>query len=259
MEVTMRFKARQYLWLCFILFLFGLTVPAQSNAEATARLFIRYEDGAGPYRITEDVLTLTLSVSSEARAKVAIRVCSREPMPFALVTAGADPFRIAELLTDGYAYPPERVIFLRSEDCPSSENQSEPVTEIWAIPEGTSLPPHIEALRSNQIRLASLGERPANRGVRDYRTALQRLIRNLRANPTSVGVVFGYYLERPSPILRRRLREVTRILEQSGLPRDRYLVRPVAWNDEASTIPPDSEPQYPSVFVVEVTRDCAQR
>lgn len=252
----MRLKVSQYSWLCFVLFLFGFPVSAQSNTEGTARLFIRYEHGAAPHRINENILTLTLSLSSEARATVAIRVCSREPMPFALPTAGADPFLIADRLVNAYAYPPERILFLRSEDCLSSDNQSDPVTEIWALPEGAKLPPHVEALRSDQIRCISLGERPANRGVRDYKAALQSMIQHLRANPASAGVVFGYFLERPSPVLRRRLREVTRILEQSGLPRDRYLVRPEPWNDEASTIPPDSEPQYPSVFVVEIAKHC---
>lgn len=254
MDVAMRLKLLQHSWLCSILFVFGFPVWAQNNAEATARLHIRYEHGAAPHRINENILTLTLSLSSQARAKVAIRVCSRETMLFALPTAGADPFLIADRLVNTYAYPPERVLFLRSEDCLSSDNQAEPVTEIWTLPQGSTLPPHVEALRSDQIRRISLGERPANRGVRDYRAALQRMIQHLRANPASVGVVFGYFLERPSPVLRRRLREVTRILEQSGLPRGRYLVRPDSWNDEASTIPPDSEPQYPSVFVVEVVR-----
>ena len=255
----MRFKARQYLWLCFILFLFGLPVPAQSNAEATGHLFTRYEDGASTHRIVEDVLTLTLSVGSEARAKVAIRVCSREPMPFALATAGADPFRIAELLTNGYGYPPERVIFLRSENCLSSKNPSRSITEVWALPQGAQLPTHVEALTSNQVRLTSLGKEQANRGVRDYKTALQKLIRALRANPSAVGVIFGYFLERPSPALQRRLREATRTLEQSGLPRERYLVRPKAWDDEVSTYPPDSEPEYPSVFVVDIKPSSSTR
>src|SRR5437763_7317509 len=112
MEVAMRFKARQYLSLFFTLFFFGcLPIFGQSNAESRARLFIRYEPGAAPNRIIEDVLTLTLSVSSKARESVAIRVCSRDPMAFALATAGADPFLIADVV-NGYAYPPERVIFL---------------------------------------------------------------------------------------------------------------------------------------------------
>lgn len=258
MKEAMQFKARRYLWLCLTLFLPDFPGHAQDNAAATGRLFIRYERGAAPNRISEDVLTLTLSIRSEGRARVAIRVCSREPIPLALATANADPFLIADRVL-GYAYPPERVVFLRSEDCLPSGNQSEPVTEIWALPDGSSLPPHVEALNSNQVRRLPLGNRPANRGVRDYKTALQRLIRDLRANPAAAGMVFGYFLERPSPALRRRLREAASILKRSGLPRDRYLVRPVAWNDEASTIPPDAEPQFPSVFIIQVTRDAARR
>jgi hypothetical protein len=87
----------------------------------------------------------------------------------------------------------------------------------------------------------------------DYKVALQKLIRDLRARPTATGVVFGYFLDRPSQVLQRRLREVTRTLVQSGLPPTRYLVRPIVWNDEVSTFPPDKEPGYPSLFLVEST------
>lgn len=252
----MRFKAGQCIFLSFILLLPGFRMLARSSPEETARLFIRYESGASGHRTGEDILTLRLSINRKDRATVAVRVCSKEPLPFALANAGADPFLIAELVS-GSPDSPEQVVFLRSEDC-LSKYPSRTATEIWAIPEGASLPPHVEAIKSNQVRLISLGKRPANRGVRDYRTALQRLIQDLRTNPTSVGVVFGYFLERPSPVLQRRLREVRKMLEQSGLPRERYLVRPVPWNDEVSIYPPDSEPRYPSVFVVEVAKDSAR-
>jgi hypothetical protein len=186
-------------------------------------------------------------------------VCSKEPIPFALATAGADPFHIAELLTGGYGYTADRVIFLRSENCLSAKEPLRTATEIWTIPEGASLPSNVEALKSNETKLVSLGKRPANRGVRDYNSAIGQLIKNLRANPASRGVVFGYFLKRPSATLQRRLREVTKTLEQSGLPKDRYLVRPMRWNDEVSTYPPDAEPQYPTVSIVEVTRDIVQK
>lgn len=250
----MRFKAHQCVLLTLILLLPGSRVLALGVPETTARLFKRYEGGGHEFRMNEDILTLSLSIGSKDRKTVAVRVCSKEPMPFALATAAADPFHIADLLIGGYGYSPEQVLFVRAGDCLSSKDPSRPATEIWAIAEGALLPPHVEALESNQIRLISLGKRPVNRGVRDYRTALQELIQELRRNPVSVGVVFGYFLERPSPMLRRRLREVTRTLERSGLPPDRYLVRPQRWDNEVSTYPPDSEPKYPSVFVVEVAR-----
>jgi hypothetical protein len=247
-------KARHHIVLFLLLPLPAFGVFAQSDSEQAARLFKRYDPGAAYNRVTEDVLTLSLSVKAKERARIAVRVCSKESLPFALATAGADPFHIAELLTGGYGYTAERVIFLRSEVCLSAKEPLRPATEIWTIPEGASLPSHVEALKSNEAELVSLGKRPANRGVRDYRSAIGELIKNLRANSTSNGVVFGYFLKRPSPVLQRRLREVTKILEQSGLPPDRYLVRPMGWNDEVSTYPPDSEPRYPSVFVVKVAK-----
>ena len=254
----MRLKPTHHVVLFLSLLLPAFGVCAQSDSQNVARLFKRYDSGAAYNRVTEDVLTLSISVTTKERARVAVRVCSKELMPFALATAGADPFHIAELLTGGYGYTSERVIFLRSEEC-LSKSSSRTATEIWTIPENASLPPNVEALKSNQARLVSLGKRPANRGVRDYRSAVGEMIKTLRADPASRGVVFGYFLERPSPVLQRRLREVTRILEQSGLPTDRYLVRPKGWNDEVSTYPPDSEPRYPSVFVIEGMRDSTRR
>jgi hypothetical protein len=246
-----------------LLFLLSLLLPtfglfAQTGSEHVARLVKRYDLGAAYNRVTEDVLTLSLSIKATERADIAVRVCSKESLPFALATAGADPFHIAELLTGGYGYTAGRVIFLRSEHCLSTKQPLRAATEIWTIPEGASLPTHIEALKSNEVKLVSLGERPANRGVRDYRNAVGELIKSLRAKPASKGVIFGYFLKRPSATLQRRLREVSKALQQSGLPADRYLVRPMRWNDEVSTYPPDTEPQYPTVSIVEVARSTAQ-
>src|SRR5205814_7155097 len=109
----MRSQACRYIFLFLILSLFVSPILAQSKAKPAAQLFIRYEGGASGNRLVEDVLTL--SIENKDKATVAIRVCSKEPMPFALATSEADPFRISELLREGYAYPSERVLFLRSE------------------------------------------------------------------------------------------------------------------------------------------------
>jgi hypothetical protein len=221
------------------------------------KLFMRYNDGAGYNRLLESVLTLVLAVDSKDRAKVAVRVCSTRPMPFALATAEASPFRIVEFLVAKHGYAPSQVVYLRSEDCLASEDPAGSITEVWTIPEGGSLPSHVEAYASGEVKLAALGTVEANRGVKDYEAAVQRLISELRNNPSTVGVIFGYYLARPSPALRRRLRDVKKTLEQSGLSGDRYMVRTKAWEDEVSTYPPDTEPKYPSVFVVKIARDIA--
>src|SRR6266550_1247242 len=98
----MRLKTPHHLVLFLLLLLPALGVFAQGDSEHTARLFKRYDPGAAYNRVTEDVLTLSISVTAKERARVAVRVCSKEPMPFALAIAGADAFHIAELLTGGY-------------------------------------------------------------------------------------------------------------------------------------------------------------
>lgn len=220
-------------------------LPVAREAEAQTRLFKRYDRGGSFNRIIEDVLTLTIEVKPEQRTTVAVRVCSKQPLPLALVNANPDPFHIAELLVDGYAYLPSQVVFLRSEDC-LGKDPSTAVTEIWTLSQGASLPPHAESKKSNEAKRTELGKQQADRGVRDYRNAVDQLIKNLRADSAATGVVIGYFVKRPSPTLQRRLREVRRVLERSGLPPDRYLVRTMYWNDDG----PDSEPRYPSVFII---------
>src|SRR5438876_234858 len=131
----MRLKTLHHISLFVLLLLPAFAVFAQSDSEHAAQLFKRYDPGVAYNRVTEDVLTLSISVTAKERARIAVRVCSKEPLPFALAIAGADAFHIAELLTGGYGYTAERVIFLRSEDC-LSKYPSMTATEIWAIPEG---------------------------------------------------------------------------------------------------------------------------
>ena len=240
--------------ICLTLILLTPSVLGQSNPRQLPQRTERYEGGAGDNEITEAAFRLT-GLDLKERERVAIRMCSKEPIVRAMANAPANPFQAADKFVNGYAYLPEKVLFIRSAQCLSRKTPAITATEIWAIPEGASLPGYEEILTSNQVRLVRLGKVPApsNRGVRDYRAAVRELIENLSRNPQNVGVVFGYFLEHPSPALRRRIREVTTSLEQSGLPRQRYLVRLTYWPDEVSTYPPDSEPQYPSVFLVELT------
>lgn len=226
-----------------------ILLPATASKAQTAPwLFKRYPQGAAYNRITEDVLTLTIAIPADNRARIAIRLCSKQPLLFALGTARTDPFRVAELLVGAYSYLPERVMFVRSEDC-LGKDAAIPAVEIWGLAEDGLLPRHVEARLSSQVRSSTLGKKHVSRGVRDYVAATQELIKNLQANPTSRGVVVGYYFYRPSAAVKRSLRTVKTLFQRSGLPPDRYLVRSVPWNDEFSMNEP--EPPYPRVFLLE--------
>jgi len=235
---------RNFLFASLLILLLASTASQKQTAQP--KLFKRYEHGAPYNRITENVLTLTIAVKPADRAKIAIRICSKQPFLIAMAAAHADPFRLAELLVGAYAYLPQHVIFVRSEDCLGKDPS---IVEIWTLAENGSLPAHVESRLSSQVRISLLGKQPVVRGVRDYRKATQELIAKLKANPTSKGVVTGFFFKRPSATLKRNMRVVKTMFQRSGLPPDRYFIHTTYWNDEYSNL--ESEPPYPRVFLIE--------
>jgi hypothetical protein len=246
-ESTSEMLRKQFwLWLLFVLAAAGTPCFAQ---QTNAVLFKRYDRGGSVNRIIEDTFSLKIDVKPQDKAIVAVRVCSKDRLPFALVTANADPFFITQQLVNAYAYAPERLVFLRSEDC-LGKVSSAGITEIWTLSQGASFPPYIEKVAFTDAQRVALGKKPVFRGVRDYREALAGLIKELQANPAARGLVIGYYEfnGRLNSVLRRRLKEVTTIFERSGLPRDRYLVHVTHANDESW----ESQPKalYPEVYII---------
>ena len=227
-----------------LLLLFAATASLAQTSQPS--LFKRYENGASYHRITENMVTLTIAVKPADRAKIAIRVCSKQHLLIALATAKADPFRLAELLVGAYSYLPQHVIFVRSENCLGNDPS---IVELWTLAEDSSFPEHLEARLSSRIRRSTLGMNHVNRGVRDYAPATRELIKNLHANPQARGVVIGYYFKRPSMALKRSLRVVKSLFQRSGLPPDRYLIHSMYWYDEYSES--EGEPPYPRVFLLE--------
>jgi hypothetical protein len=238
-----------------ISFVFTQTKP---GGQETARLIKRYEQPASQYRVVEDTLEIRLEPEEGKRQLLAIRVCSKQPLSLALFQAAIDPFETAKYLRDYYAYPPDKIFFLRSEDCLSSGHSKAEAAEIWIAPSEDALPQSVESLRFDQINRSSLGTQPTNRGVRDYKAAVQTLIKRLRSNPDSRGVVIGYYLDHPNPLLQKRIHEAERLLKRNGVSPQRYYALLSQWHEGDASYP-NSEPRYPNVFIVETTKSTARR
>jgi hypothetical protein len=244
-------KMRHLLALIIALILSGVSLSGQESIQSGARLVHRYERRCGYSCLQELAIALGGGDAKKSSNAVAIRYCSKESLPLALSTAAASPAYLISILTDSYGYTPERILFLRSEGClgPASEVTA---TEFWAIPQGAALPTSVESVRSSQVRVDSLGMEGLIGNARSYKAALQKLPDRLRANPDAVGIVLGYYYKQPSRVMKRRLREVQRRLKENGLSEDRYSVRLAPWTGEYGD--DDSEPKYPSLFVVEVAK-----
>jgi hypothetical protein len=242
----------------FLAMLWGVLIPAdvrlQEKAQRETKLVKRAEIGCGYSCNQELAIDLGGVHGDQPGDVVAVRFCSKLPLPMAFATTTSPPWYVFSILTDNYRYTPERLLFLRSADCVSSQPAA--ATEYWVVPKGAPLPPHLEAVKPCRLVYDSLAGDESLPGERGYKSELRRLVRKLRANSNAVGVVQGFYINRPQRSLKRRMLESERFLERSGLPSGRYLVLMMHWTGEYGIDPPEPQPKYPNVFTVEVKPGC---
>lgn len=228
--------------------------PERKTVQQESKLVHRYETSCGYSCAQELAIDLGGVYGKNPDDRVAVRLCSNEPLPVALSTSAAAYSYVISILQGSYGYTPERVLILRAKDCLGSD-RTIAATEFWVIPKGAAVPTSVESVKFSQVRVESLGTQVLIKNRHTYKDALRKLPTMLRAKPEAVGVVVGYYYNQPSPAMKQRLGEARRVLKNSRLPQDRYSVRVAPWTGEHAENPPDAEPNYPSVFVVQISRD----
>lgn len=231
----------------------GALVSEQNIIPPKAELVHRYERGCGISCNQELAIDLGGVTGTASDDIVAVRFCSKEPMPKALALAASPPDYVVTILTGNYKYTPERILFLRSGDC-LGQNPYVAATEYWVIHKGGAIPSSVESVKSCQVNFGSLGTRGAT--ARDFKIALRELPKSLKANPERFGIVLGYYINHPSRILKQRLNQVRRFLGKSGLPQSKYNVSLKRWTGEYAIDPPEPEPKYPDISVIELSAGC---
>jgi hypothetical protein len=190
---------------------------------------------------------------------VAMRICTHEPLPIALFIGVVNPVGIGESFVQGaitgrLKFAPERVLILRSPDCPVTDAPYVPV-EFWGVPRGAVLPSSVESIKLCQVKIEEVGSKEPIKSLRGYRAALKALAGKLSVNPELTGVILGKYNLRTSASLKRALRESGRVLEQAGVARRRFFVRlkPSAQYEPEYGWP---EPKFPDIFAVQITQAC---
>ena len=191
---------------------------------------------------------------------VAMRICSREPLPVAMFLSVVSPIGIGESIAkyglNGWAFfSRDRIVILRSSDCPVTRPPYVPL-EFWGVPRGAAPPPSVESAKLCQVRVVGRDSVEPIKSLQTYRASLSEILAKVRENPGAVAIVRGEYNVRPSTSMKRALREAERFFGRSGLPRDRYFVRlkPSAYYDPEYNREP--EPKFPSVVAVRIAQDC---
>jgi hypothetical protein len=235
----------------FLLLSFSILIQADTGFQIDAKLVRRFERGCGYSCAQEVAIDLGQLSSPKADDLIAVRFCSKEPLPVALTTAAAAYGYVISILEGSYHYTPERVFFLRAEDC-VSPHAAVTATEFWAVPRGAAIPKSVESTTSSRVHIVSLVTNGRITNQHTYRAALKKLQNRLLTDSQAVGIVVGNYYKTPSPLMKQRLRVAKEILDRSKLPLGRYFVRLAPWTGEYSLDSP--EPQYPKLFVVEVVK-----
>lgn len=222
----------------------------QDTPKAEAKMVREpFAGGDAAHAIQEVALDLKAQASGP-EDRVGVRVCSKEKLPIALLTATASPFVLQEFL-EHYGFTPQRILFLRSEEC-LARDPSLAVTEFWAIPKGADPPQSVERITADQAQVQVVKNSDAITSAHRYNAALRELGQKVNDQPEAVAVIIGSYYARPSAALERNLQKAKNVLKQSNVEANRVLVHTARVSGIREGRP--REPAYPTLFVFRTKR-----
>jgi hypothetical protein len=246
---------KKQLVLALILILFSISsFPALQTTQPQAKL-VRKAFKRGDFIAVAQEAALDLKAYANGSSDmVAIRVCSKSPLPLALTQSLISPLYMLSYL-EHYGFSQERILFLRSVDC-LSDDPTITTTEFWAIPQGASLPPSVETIKSCQAKSQLVGTESPIKSEQVFRQTLQEFTVKLRLSSKALGVVTGYYYQSPNTIMKRKIRDTKRFMERKGISRDRYFINLQIWPGENDVDSTKTEPMYPELEIIEIFKDC---
>jgi hypothetical protein len=244
----------------------AISSSAQEQGKSGAQLLDRCDGGNGGCSGYDAMMEHTLNFGyyrDQPGTVAAIRVCSREPTPIAFSIAATDVRSAARWLEDVYGFTPDRIRFLRSEDCQIALPGTA-TTELWGVPSGAKLPSAVEVVEPCQYQTHVIGsgvvvKKKNYDGDRNYKESVKQLVIRLREHPTETGLVLGYCFEKPRRSLQKRLEQIKLTMESSGIPQERYWIRMLFWNGGHELPVGDSEPRFPEVFTAYIVEKCSVR
>ena len=230
---------------------FVILVHGQGATKGEARMVRDAFVGGDSLHAIQEVALDLKAHATGAGDRVAVRVCSKEKLSVALLTATASPFVLREYL-EHHGIEAQRVLFLRSEDC-LARDTSTAVTEFWLVPKGAEPPASVESIRADRAHVQVVRAADEVKTRKDYVDGLQELLSNVRNRPEAVAVVVGAYYERPSAVLVSNLRRARTVLLSGQGQASRVYVHTVRTSGIREG--DEREPNYPNLYVFTAEKD----
>jgi hypothetical protein len=231
-----------------------IVVHGQAASKIEARMVRGAFAGGDVQHAIQEVALDLKAQATGAGDRVAVRVCSKEKLPVALLTATASPFVLRQHL-EHQGIEAQRILFLRAEDC-LARDPSLAVTEFWVVPKGAEPPASVESITADRVQAQILRASQTIKSPADYRNALEQLISEVSNRPEAVAVVVGSYYKRPGPALVNNLKKARTVLlaGQGQASRVYVSTAPVPGIHEGY----EREPKYPDLLVFTTEPEAAQ-
>lgn len=226
-------------------------VDGQDRNQSEAKMVRGPFAGGDALHVIQEVALDLKARVADAGDRVAVRVCSKEKLPVALLTATASPFVLREHL-EHYGIAAQRILLLRSEDC-VARDASLVLTEFWIVPKGAEPPASVESIQSDRVRVELVRRGDTIKTAKDYSAALHDLLERVSVRPEAVAVVVGSYYKRPSAVMANNLEKARRtLLFGSGQASRVYI------HSAPAGVVGERQPRYPDLFVFNAEPDAAQ-
>jgi hypothetical protein len=202
------------------------------------------EEVTGPFYTRFNDLT------AESKPRVAIRLCTSEPIHLALMKSALPfPGIIKNFVSLGYAE--KKIIVLRSTGC-RSRFKGVITSEVWAVFGKDQLPAHDDAFTSDQIDVAVISRSNVRyAGDPDLSLSIRKLTKELKENDARIGVILSLYRSRRNDA-EKAFPQIRKSLRKQGIKEARVIFQTIKWGQELSPDSLDDETLYPSFFVVNV-------
>ena len=185
------------------------------------------------------------------KPRVAIRLCSTEPIQLALVKSALSLPAVLETFAI-LGYPNEKIVVLKSKDCISKYTEVT-TAEVWTIFPNFELPSYDEKYLPNEIDITRIGDWMGMEylGNPNYIQNTYKVVEELEKDKSAIGVVLGVYRKNPKDI-NKKFSRINKLLKNSGLDNSRYIFQVFRWRQELSLDPLEKGHIYPAFFVVKI-------
>jgi len=164
---------------------------------------VRFTEPFGENQVKEHLYPIT-RLDMHQHEQIDLRICSNDVLLLSISRASVSPFEILKQLRFLYGNKQQNIFVSRYSDCEKGDSNLFPL-EVVVSSAASSLPEDLERYDIQKIEMKAMNVNFENCRISNYEKALRKAQHLLEANKGSFVVAIGYFVNKPSPTLRRNM------------------------------------------------------